>query len=400
MNNEVKEGSIKLSVIVPVYNVEPYLKRCLDSLINQTYQNLEIILVDDGSTDRSGDICDDYAKRDARISVIHKENGGLVSARKAGIRQAVGEYSISVDSDDWIENNAYEKIVEKLQIFRPDMLAFGLKKEGEGFLEEYKPGLKEGFYEKGELWRAINFCVDKEKFYHQPIDMPLWNKAIKTNLLKKYQLACPDSIRKNEDDAVIFPCLLNIQNLYCHLGTYYHYCVRKSSVMWEENENDYEVLKVTANHLITSYCGCNNRARISEKNLLYKLFYQILMEFPEKLWLEGKCLFYPQIDRKSRIVVYGKGVFANKLICKIRKLNYCTIAANIDGTDAEKICMMDEKQYDYVVIAVTNSLIVEKAMDRIKKLKVNEERILYIHKENITWDILPEEIKNMYRKLS
>jgi len=398
MDNEVKKDSIKLSVIVPVYNVEPYLKRCLDSLIYQTYKNLEIILVDDGSTDRSGDICDDYAKHDARIFVIHKENGGLVSARKAGIRQATGEYSISVDSDDWIENNAYEKIVEKLRIFKPDMLVFGLKKEGEGFIEEYKPGLEEGFYESEELWRTINYCVSKETFYHQPIDMPLWNKGIKTDILKKYQFSCPDSIKKNEDDAVIFPCLLNIQSLYCHVGTYYHYCVRKNSIMWEENENDYEMLKVTANHLITSYCRCKNRTRISVENLLYKLFYQILIEFPEKLWIEGKCLFYPKIDRESRIIVYGKGVFANRFICRIKELNYCSIVANIDGTDAEKIYMMDEKQYDYVVIAVTNSLIVEKAIDRLKKLKVNAEKVLYIHKEDITWETLPDEIRNMYKE--
>ncbi len=398
MDNEVTKASIKLSVIVPVYNVEPYLKRCLDSLIYQTYQNLEIILVDDGSTDQSGDICDEYAKRDTRIYVIHKKNGGLVSARKAGIRQATGEYSISVDSDDWIEYSAYENIVEKLRIFSPDMLVFGLKKEGEGFVEEYKPGLEEGFYENGELWRIINFCVSKEKFYHQPIDMPLWNKAIKTDILKKYQLACPDSIRKNEDDAVIFPCLLNIQSLYCHVGTYYHYCVRKNSIMWEENRNDYEMLKVTANHLITSYCGCKNRAEISEENLLYKLFYQLLMEFPEKLWLDGKCLFYPQIDRESRIIVYGKGVFANRFISKIKELNFGTIVANIDGTDAEKIRMFDESQYDYVVIAVTNSSIVEKAIDRLERLMVNEKKILYVHKEGITWEILPEEIRKMYKE--
>ena len=99
-----------ISVIVPVYNVEYYLKQCLDSIVNQTYRNLEIILVDDGSTDSSGDICDEYAQIDARIKVIHKENGGLSSARNAGLDVCTsgGELIAFVDSDDWLELDMFE----------------------------------------------------------------------------------------------------------------------------------------------------------------------------------------------------------------------------------------------------------------------------------------------------
>ena len=95
----------KISVIIPVYNVEKYLKRCLDSVINQTYKNLEIILVDDGSTDTSGKICDEYAKIDSRIKVIHKFNGGLSSARNVGIEHASGSFISFIDSDDWVGDN-------------------------------------------------------------------------------------------------------------------------------------------------------------------------------------------------------------------------------------------------------------------------------------------------------
>ena len=91
-----------ISVIIPVYNVEKYLARCIDSVLRQTYHNFEIILVDDGTPDRSGEICDEYAAKDARISVIHKENGGLSSARNAGIEAAKGQWLQFVDSDDYI----------------------------------------------------------------------------------------------------------------------------------------------------------------------------------------------------------------------------------------------------------------------------------------------------------
>ena len=104
----------KISVIVPVYNVEQYLSRCVDSIVSQSYENLEVILVDDGSKDASGKICDDYAGKDGRITVIHKENGGLSSARNAGLDMASGEYVAFVDSDDWIEQQAYEWMMDAM----------------------------------------------------------------------------------------------------------------------------------------------------------------------------------------------------------------------------------------------------------------------------------------------
>lgn len=110
------DESIKLSVIVPVYNVEEYIKDSVNSVINQTYKNLEIILVDDGSTDNSGKICDEFAKKDSRVVVVHKENGGIVSARKAGISLATGEYAINFDPDDWIEEIAYECVIDRKSV--------------------------------------------------------------------------------------------------------------------------------------------------------------------------------------------------------------------------------------------------------------------------------------------
>ena len=102
----------KISVIVPIYNVEQYLYQCIDSIIAQTYTNLEIILVDDGSTDSSGEICDKYASVDCRIVVIHKKNGGLSEARNAGINVATGDYIGFVDSDDYIFPDTYRGMIE------------------------------------------------------------------------------------------------------------------------------------------------------------------------------------------------------------------------------------------------------------------------------------------------
>ncbi len=113
-----------ISVIVPVYNVDKYLKKCLNSIIRQTYKNLEIIVVDDGSTDSSGRICDEYKIKDERIKVIHKKNGGLSSARNAALDIAKGDYISFVDSDDWIKENLYECVVEELIKSGADIAVF------------------------------------------------------------------------------------------------------------------------------------------------------------------------------------------------------------------------------------------------------------------------------------
>lgn len=115
-----------ISIVVPIYNVEKYIPECVDSIIAQTYENIEIILVNDGSTDNSGSVCEEYAKKDARIKVIHKKNGGLSDARNAGIKIAKGEYIGFVDSDDWIETDMYEKLIKACLENNADISICGL----------------------------------------------------------------------------------------------------------------------------------------------------------------------------------------------------------------------------------------------------------------------------------
>ena len=126
MNKEetnLKANDIKVSVIVPVYNVEQYLEECVQSISSQTYQNIEIVLVDDGSKDSSGKMCDDMSLNDDRIVVIHKENGGLSSARNAGIAKATGDYYIFVDSDDVISPSMVESMVSKAKEYETDIVS-------------------------------------------------------------------------------------------------------------------------------------------------------------------------------------------------------------------------------------------------------------------------------------
>ena len=111
-----------VSIIVPVYKAEKYIHQCIDSLLAQTYRNIEVILVDDGSPDNCGKICDEYAAKDCRVKVIHQQNGGVSVARQTGIDHATGEYSIHADPDDWVEPNMIEELVTKAVADNADMV--------------------------------------------------------------------------------------------------------------------------------------------------------------------------------------------------------------------------------------------------------------------------------------
>lgn len=153
---------IKVSVVIPVYNVEEYLCRCVDSVLAQTLSDLEIILVDDGSPDQSPAICDEYAQADARIRVIHKTNGGLASARNAGMRIAQGEYLFFLDSDDWLEPDGLAKLCDVAGTYRVDFVRYRAIRTGWPGLEENAPcrveevrELSEGLYDEARMIREV-----------------------------------------------------------------------------------------------------------------------------------------------------------------------------------------------------------------------------------------------------
>lgn len=141
-----------VSIIVPVYQVEQYLKNCVDSILNQSYSNLEIILVDDGSPDHSGHICDEYAKKDERVKVIHKENGGLSDARNAGIEIATGEYLMFVDSDDFLSSGAIQTLVEVLEEQNADMAVGSIQ-----CVDEQGNSLHKSWFLEDRIWNKPDY---------------------------------------------------------------------------------------------------------------------------------------------------------------------------------------------------------------------------------------------------
>lgn len=183
-----------VSVIVPVYNVEMYLERCLYSIVNQTYGNLEIILVDDGSKDRSGKMCDLWKKKDSRIRVIHKENEGLGYARNSGIEIATGEYVAYVDSDDYVELNAFQKVVERMNMTDADICYYGCVRVNSK-LKHINYGVlpKKLYYDKSETMTYIKDILGPAPDTTDVLfgGVSAWSGVVKKQLLDEYNIRFP-----------------------------------------------------------------------------------------------------------------------------------------------------------------------------------------------------------------
>ncbi len=221
-----------VSVIVPIYKVEAYLEKCIKSIQNQTYTDLEIILVDDGSPDRCGAICDRYAEEDARIKVIHKENGGLSDARNKGLDIAAGEYILFVDSDDYIHPQMVEMLLEQLQTTDADIAVCRFKQVQENEevrFEDFISGRTEGTSVK-ELEVFEGQAIVENLQYKNLLTVVAWNKLYKAELFEK--LRYPKG-RIHEDEFLIHHILhLCKKTVYIETELYY-YLQRTGSIMGE-----------------------------------------------------------------------------------------------------------------------------------------------------------------------
>ena len=189
----------KISVIIPIYKVEDYLQKCVDSIIHQSYRDLEIILIDDGSPDKCGEICDEYAAIDSRVRVVHKKNGGLTNAWNDGMTMATGKWTTFVDSDDWLDLDCYEKAMACIGQAEPDILQLGAYIEEIGTKSYPRKTLASSFlYKNGEgreylMGRVLGGEQGKSGRYKN-IGY-VWDKIYKTDFLRKMGIRFDPSIR-------------------------------------------------------------------------------------------------------------------------------------------------------------------------------------------------------------
>ena len=377
MNNNL------ISVIIPVYNVEKYLGKCITSIINQTYKNLEIIFVDDGSTDSSGNICDKYAQEDNRIKVIHKKNGGLVSARKAGLDAATGEFCLNVDGDDWIELNMTETLFAEMQKGDFDFVQCNYKMEG-------------GKNNSSSSYPDLSMIIDSENVRNNLLaewmkgsvvmGSQVVLKLFKTFFFKECYLNVSDDMSHGEDFVSFLYILQRTQRFASINKVFYHYFIRSDSLSHKKEDMRLFVkenkLSVVMYELISSLFPSFSR-QLLDNWILKRSLAQLNCngcDIPIYKFSDIEKLF------EKKVVVYGAGTvgqgYYSQLI-KYQKINIVSwvdknsTAYDFDYFDVQPVEIISGLDFDYILIAVLE----EELADSIK----NDLISMCIPKEKIIW---------------
>lgn len=293
----------KVSVIVAIYKSEAYLKQCVDSLTSQTFRDIEIILIDDGSPDGCPDICDNYQKQDSRVKVIHQTNSGQTVARQNGFKKSTGEYILFFDSDDWLEANAIEIIYKTAIDYKADIVTYNGYFNYSNHQSKVKQRVKSGFYDKSKLIKDIYpKMIFSGEFFKFSIYAAMWNKLFKRSVVEKNILRVKPSIRIGEDGLTTFASLLQASSLYV-LGNrfLYHYRDNNPSITRLYCPEQFK----SAKELIAQYrkiAGINRDLFDIDRQIDYYYLYNIYAIIIEEFYYKYKKPFRERYRYIRRII--------------------------------------------------------------------------------------------------
>lgn len=325
-----------VSVVVPVYNVENYLNRCLESIVSQTYKNIEIIIVDDGSTDMSSSICDEWRQRDNRIKVVHKKNAGLGEARNSGIENANGKYVCFVDSDDYIDSKTINKCVAMAEEKKLDLVSYGFNKvSAAGNLKPMQPRVKQKVYDCNQVIESFlpQLMVNGLDGKNNNLQMSLCASFIKMDVIKNNNWRCASERKLISEDVY---SLLELYKYIKRVGvieeSFYYYCENANSLShlyrgdrFEKNKDWYYECKSLCDRLgynqhikkyVTDQFWSNTIAIIksfviyNDGNIEKKIF-DIMNDSIMKEIIKIKWTYKDTIKRKILLLIFS---------CKIPRL--------------------------------------------------------------------------------
>lgn len=392
MKKSILSQSYVISIVVPIYNAEPYLQKCIESIINQTYTNLQIILVDDGSTDGSGAICDEYMEKDNRIQVIHKENGGPASARESGLALANGDYVGFVDGDDYIDKEFYETLLDDIIENKVDFVHMGYIYEENGTIsirydfesKQYELSREISVYLIGEgllLKKVMNFCY-----------------GVVCNLFeRKFIQKCHEMVPKEqflgEDLTCLCICLLEGKSMYMHKAALYHY-VKRDGSLTQTNKNSgiygidekiklYMVLK----KVFLTY-GVFEALKPYLGGFLLKTMIGLLKSSPQYGDFMSKYYFGDLEHIKGkRIVIYGAGKVGQDYYAQLRKYTFCQVVGWIDKncdlyhfdyTEVISPEQLKNLSYDIILISVMYENVADQIRQELTETwKISEDTIIW-----------------------
>lgn len=394
-------GNCKISVIITIYNMEQYLDKCIQSVINQTYKNLEIILINDGSTDKSLNICKKYAISDNRVVLVNKNNEGLVKARISGIKQAVGDYITFVDADDWLDSNAYERVMEVSN--NEDMIIYGLLEDYDFRSVQKCNRIDEGMYMQVDIKNKILPNIFDEKIFFTFNVLPnLVCKFIKREILCNCVNKVNSYVSIGEDLDFVVQSLSFAHTFRVINITPYHYVQRQNSMV--RTSVSYESVIGLYNDLMSIELAEDN-ANWQQQVCTYMSF--ILQLKKMNMFIKNSS-FFDKLKNK-KIVVYGAGNYGrsfieaavNELGAGIEAVADSNWKNIIDWTDQDVIAPEEvtKRDFDIIYIAILNEKVCQNIKSNLINMGIEEDKILYYGIGDVRIDEIKNILKLMQNKL-
>ena len=377
-----------IGIVVPIFNAEPYLTKCIESILQQSYKAIKIMLVDDGSTDKSGVICEQYAHMDSRISVIHQENMGKNASRYRGLKELNCEYATFVDADDWIDEKTFEQASKYLEEDF-DMISYGIIR----YIDENYQFMTDNLYEEGvykredieeNIYPTMIWDRQRKTFGFDP---SLCNKVVKRELLlDALKSARKMKIGYGDDIAVIYGLIRKIQSLMILKDGFYYHRQRNREVIADYfvDSQYYRKLLELYEHLVGQFEG--------DKPLLKQIdfFYTAAVSYHLKIYGadhdQREYLFpFHKIPVGKRLVLYGAAIVGQCYYEQIKKLNYGTVVAWIDRDyklykklEVRSVDVLNTSlEYDYIVVAAKNKDVAESIIGDLINCNIDENKIVW-----------------------
>lgn len=382
----------KVSIIIPVYNKEKSLRRCIDSVICQTYSNFEVILLDDGSTDNSSRICKEYEASDNRIKYYYQSNSGQTAARNNGLRYAHEDYVMYIDADDYIDAN-YVEILIKAMLENPDcdLVSSGLYFEYNGFTRCMMDGIEPGWYSDRNVNNVVSRAIYDHVSCSQGIIHSMSGKVFKRNLLIKAFEHIDSSLIICEDGVLVFAYICLIRNFKIIKYAGYHYVQYKESSIHCITDDKINNLNLCKNQYIevAKKFGIYNQVKYSiAKNVF--LTYKVLLGYSMNLSFERRFVISPQLyEKKSRIVIYGAGTLGRRLKKSAEEIENLSVVGWVDKNfqsfdrklNVVSIDNIFDMKFDYVIVAIENNMIVHDVIELLLDRGIPYKKILHLQIE-------------------
>ena len=379
----------KITVVVTVYNIEKYIETCLMSILSQRYQNIEIIVVNDGSTDLSGQICDRIAQMDMRVRVIHQENQGPIIARLRGVEAAETEYVTFVDGDDWIDENLYQDIALSGLLGKVDLISFGIMRyRGENDVFEEPFAFEQGVYSaeqiRSEMVPKLLWDIEKNRY---GLDPSLWSKIFTKELLLKHLYRIQElKIHYGEDIAVLYPVILDANSIGILNKSYYYHRLRKNGIIpsYIKDSDYYSKLFVLYQYLQKTFVEKKSASLLKQLDYFYMYSIELAKIRYGNLVFESQFLFpFDKVPKGSRLVLYGAGQMGQTFHKQLGKLDFCKVVAWVDRghlayshLGVKEVDVLYELDFDYVLIAIQAKETSNIVTDVLVKMGISRDKII------------------------